>query len=345
MTPRETVLAIIQGERISRVPFVIWDNKLPDDEVTRQLLDLGACVIVKSAVYETRLASIPTEVKSWEDEQGRFFKRTRYCTPAGELEDVSLIASGSSWHCEPMFRSEQDYEAIYALISDFRYQPAFERFLQDDNRFGRQGLARPATEKSPFFEILYDYMGVMNFASEWAERRHLVVKMYELLLEARQKRLEIVSRSPAPFVVIDGNIEMSIVGIDRFERFYLPVLTEAAELLAGAGKRTGLHLDGNNRSLAGPVAKLSIPVIESFTPPPDCDLSLREALSWWPDKSLLVNFPSSLHLAGRKDFEWAARGLMAEAAGSGRTAVGVLEDLPCNDYLPLLARLVGGHKE
>jgi hypothetical protein len=339
MTPREIVQAIIQGERVAQVPFIIWDNKLPGEPVTQELLALGACVIVKSSLYRTRLASIPTEVTTRVDE-GRLYRTTRYLTPEGELEDTSLVSSGSSWHCRPVFKSARDYEAIYALISDLRYEPAFETFLKDDARFGDQGLARPATEKSPFFEILYDYMGVMRFAEEWAERRHLVLTMYDLLLEARRERLEIVSRSPAPFVIIDGNIEMSIVGTERFERFYLPVLLEAAALLGGAGKRTGLHLDGNNRLLAGPVAELPIPIIESFTPPPDCDLSIAEALRLWPDKCLLVNFPSSLHLAGQADFERAAAGLMAEAAGSGRTAVGVLEDLPRNDYLPLLARLV-----
>jgi hypothetical protein len=339
------VQAILQGERITHVPFIIWDNKLPDESVTRKLLELGACIIVKSSVYETRLASIPAEVETWRDEDGRLYRKTRYLTPEGELWDTSVVFSGSSWHCEPVFRSARDYEAVYALISDFQYQPNFETFLDDDARFGGQGLARPATEKSPFFEILYDYMGVMNFAAEWSERRHLVVKMYELLLESRRRRLEIVSRSPAPFVIVDGNIDMSIVGWERFEVFYLPVWFEAAEWLAGAGKSTGLHLDGNNRALADPVARLPIPIIESFTPPPDCDLTIAEALRLWPDKTLLVNFPSSLHLAEEADFRRAAAGVLSEAYGSGRTAVGVVEDLPRNDYLPLLAQLVRDFQE
>jgi hypothetical protein len=344
MTPKESLQAIIQGERIAHVPFIIWDNKLPVESATRELLELGACVIVKSSLYETRLASIPVRGESWVDEEGRTFKRTRYLTPAGELEDVSLIASGSSWHCEPVFRSARDYEAIFALISDLRYRPTFELFLKDDARFGELGLARPATEKSPFFEILYDYMGVMNFATEWAERPHLVLKMYELLLEARRRRLEIVSQSPAKFVIIDGNIEMSIVGPERFERFYFPVLLEAAEWLGAAGKSTGLHLDGNNRGLMSPVSRLPIQIIESFTPPPDCDVTISEALRLWPDKSLLVNFPASVHLSDRPYFERTAAVLMSEAAGSGRTALGVLEDLPRDDYLPLLARLVKDYR-
>ena len=48
MTSRDLVLTVLAGDKPDRVPFIIWDNKLPSPEIERRLLELGACVIVKT---------------------------------------------------------------------------------------------------------------------------------------------------------------------------------------------------------------------------------------------------------------------------------------------------------
>ncbi len=41
-TPRECVLSVLAGDKPDRVPFIIWDNKLPSPEIERRLLELAA---------------------------------------------------------------------------------------------------------------------------------------------------------------------------------------------------------------------------------------------------------------------------------------------------------------
>jgi hypothetical protein len=330
---------MLEGERVDHAPFLIWDNKIPDQLTLRRLVELEACIVVKSAVYQTALRSIRKDEEVWE-EDGHRFLRTTYHTPQGELTDLSLVSSGSLWHQKPVFQSPEDYERVFALVADYHYIPTFDSFRGDDLGFGESGLARPATEKSPLFEILYDYMGVATFAVEWLERPELVLRLFELLLERRRERLEIVRRSPARFVIVDGNIEMNVVGAERFERFYAPVICEAAELLRAGGKRTGLHLDGRNRPLVDPVSRLPIDLIESFTPPPDCDLLLPEALEVWPNKRFLVNIPSSVHLFGASAVQAMTASLARQARVSGRAAIGIFEDLPVTDHICLAAGTV-----
>ncbi|HXK58740.1 MAG TPA: hypothetical protein PLP42_02505 [Acidobacteriota bacterium] len=338
-TPRENLFALIEGERPEQTPFLIWDNKIPDAATARQLLDLGACIVVKSSVYKTRLRSVRKHEFSWEEEGHRFL-RTVYETPYGNLTDISLVSSGSLWHQKPVFESPDDYDRLFALVSDYEYSLAFEAFLADDSRYGPSGLARPATEKSPMFEILYDYMGIANFAIEWQERRDRVVRLFDMLLQKRRERLEIVRRSPARFVIVDGNIEMRVVGEERFNAFYAPVISEATEILQADGKKSGLHLDGDNRPLIEAVSRLSIDLIESFTPPPDCDMSLPEALDLWPSKRFLVNIPSSVHLSGASAVQRMATDLALQARASRRAAIGIIEDVPLNDHLCLAADAV-----
>jgi len=99
--------------------------------------------------------------------------------------------------------------------------------------------------------------------------------------------------------------------------------------LHAAGKYAGAHLDGNNRLIATDVAGTALDFIESFTPPPDCDMTLADARRAWPKKTLMVNLASSLHLQGPAAIRAHARGLIEEGAGDGRRfMVGVIEDVP-----------------
>lgn len=57
-TPRECVLSVLAGEKLDRIPFIIWNNKLPTPEIEARLLELGACIIVKSTVWDSRLDGV-----------------------------------------------------------------------------------------------------------------------------------------------------------------------------------------------------------------------------------------------------------------------------------------------
>ena len=236
-------------------------------------------------------------------ENGHEMKQTVYHTKYGDMEETFAVCAGNQLLVSHLFKSPEDYDAILSLINDYTYTACYDRFLQDDEMYGEQGIARPATETSPFFQIIYDIMGVMNFSIEWLENRNKVLELYEALCAARKRRLEIIADSPAKYCVIDANIEMSIVGKERFEKYYMPPIKEACDILASKGIVSALHLDGNNRMLVDPVAFLPVGVIESFTPPPDCDVTVEEGLKAWPGKALMVNFPSSLHLAKEEEIE------------------------------------------
>ena len=340
MTPRQRVEAVLRGEAPDRTGFVIWNNKLTGGPVDRALLAAGACVVVKSTVFEPGLRSIEAEVRTVPGPSGGQAKRWTYHTPAGELSTMVVYREGIGWRAEPLLKDEGDYDAVLALIADRQYHPCYASFLGDDAAYGPQGLARPATEKSPLFEIIYEIMGVAGFAVQWHEHRGRVLEVYEALRADRAKRLDILAGSPAQYAVVDGNIELSVVGPERFDEYYAPVIGEACDWMHAAGKVAAVHLDGDNRGLAGLVAPLPVDVIESFTPPPDCDMSISEALRAWPDKRLMVNFPSSVHLAGPEAVRSAARRLLDEARGSGRVLLGVMENVPRSDTLAALAECV-----
>jgi hypothetical protein len=339
-TPRSRFEAALRGEMPDRVPAVIWNNKLPGGAIDQALLDAGACIIFKSSLYDVELEGIPTETEDWVGEDGHLRRRTIYHTPCGELQKVDILHPDTVWSIERLFRSPKDYDALIALADSQRFIPRYDRFRQDDAYYGASGMARPATEGTPMLEIIYRLLGVETFALEWFDHRDHLVALYDALLAARRRRLPLLAASPAQYFIVAANVTFDIVGPDRFRRFYMPAIEEACGLLHAAGKLAGAHLDSNNRALAPLVAQTSVDFIESFTPPPDCDLTIREARALWPGKALYCNFPSSVHHSGPAAVRSHAQAMLAEAAPGAGFLLGVLENVPRHDTMVTLAEAI-----
>ena len=327
MTPRERYLAALAGQMPDRVPFVIWNNKLPGGDIDRQLLELQACIVNKSTVYRLTTPDIQIETEHLESKDGLPRMRKTYHTPAGALSTIQRLCPGSTWLEKMPFTGPEDYEPLEVFIHSKVYTPCYHDFLKDDRKYGDQSIARPETIYTPIQDLICKYMGVEAFCVEWADRRNRLLKLCDVIAEDRRKRLKLVAASPARFAVIEGNVIPDVIGPQRFEKYHIPHIEEACEILHSNGKWAGAHLDANNKIIAHLVAKTSLDLIESFTPPPDCNLPLPEAHRLWPEKTIQINFPSSVHLRGPEQVQKTAADILKQAAPGSRFVVGISEDI------------------
>jgi hypothetical protein len=327
---REQVKDVLAGKKPDRMPFIIWDNKLPSPEIERRLLELGACIIVKSTVWHSRLEGVEVRCEPLPPSaDGHARTRTVYRTPAGEVSEIHIRMPGTSWGEKHLFSSPADYDALEALLRARRHTPAFDSFREADNRYPGQSIARPATVHNPLHEVIYELLGIEHFCLEWADNRERVLRLVDLMTADVDRRVQLMAESPAQLCVIDGNTEISVVGLRLYREFYLPHIERSCKTLHAAGKYTGAHLDGNNRLIVNEVAGTALDFIESFTPPPDCDLSLADARRLWPEKTIMSNLPSALHHQGAEAVRGHARALLKEGVGDGRRFImSVSEDLP-----------------
>jgi hypothetical protein len=338
MTPRESFLVVLGGGVAERIPFVVWNNKVPSVEIRDKLLELEACIINKSSVYRFETPGVEVEIEQLEGVGGMERRRKVFCTAQGRFSMTERVLESSVWIEEMPFCGPEDYGPLEAFIKSKVFSRCYEQFLADDRMYAGQSIARPETIYTPFQELICKYMGVERFCIEWCDRRERLLRLCEVIAEDRGKRLALAAESPAQYVIIEGNVIGDVIGIERFEQYHIPYIEEACELLHGRGKYTGAHLDADNRLLADLIGRTSLDLIESFTPPPDCSLGLGEALGLWSDKVIQINFPSSLHLGGPKVVEKAAVDIIREAGQVGRFIVGVSEDISeggVNTLIPL----------
>jgi hypothetical protein len=344
MTPRERVEAVLRREVPDKTPFTIYENKLPQCSVERHLRNDGLCIVERRVpVVRSHTPSVFTETHEYQEEGVAYVRRV-IRTPVGDLTTLDRPAGFTTWHIERVFKRPEDYRPLLFLIHNTHYEPCYEEFLRAQEWKGEDLILRANIGLTPLHQIMIGWMGVETFAVEWSERRDEVLELYHALADQHRRLFPLIAQSPALHANYGGNETAEVMGKERFERYVVPLYNEAASIFHRHGKLLGAHLDGNNKSWATAVAESGLGYVEAFTPAPDCDMTLAEALAAWPEKVLWINFPSSLHLASIETIEQTTRELIQTAVPGNRFILGITEDIPedrWQENLLAIARAIG----
>jgi len=328
VTPRERVLAVLRGEAVDKVPFTIYEYKIPQCAVERRLREEGMCIVnrkIPAVLTETPNCTIEAHHYT---EKGRPRVRTVIRTSVGEVWALSEPAEFTSWTLEHLFKRPEDYKVLRFMIEDERYEPNYEAYVEAERWMGDDVILRGGVGSAPLHEIMIHWMGVETFAVEWAERRDEILALEQVMRNKRRERYPLLADSPITHANYGGNEVPEVMGVERYEQFCVPLYEECAEFFRAKGKLLGSHMDGNNRPWAHLLARSKLDYIEAFTPAPDTDMSVADALEAWPDKVLWINFPSSVHLASIEKIKQTTRQILDEAAGTNRLIIGITEDIP-----------------
>lgn len=328
MTPRQRVEAILRGEMPDKVPLTMYECMIPQCTVERELRNAGMCIVYRGVnVFSTHTPNITRRSENV-TLNGVHHVRTITETPVGSLTELSRPAGFTSWHIERLFKGPADYKVLRFMVQDERYQENYAAYRKMDEYLGQDFILRAGVGATPLHQIMIGWMGVETFAVEWAERRDEILALNDIMVEKRREVYPLIAASPASHANYGGNEVPEVMGRERFAKYCVPLYQEAAEVLHKGGVLLGSHLDGNNTAWADEVAGSGLDYVEAFTPPPDCDLSVRDALDRWPGMFLWLNFPSSIHLATIPRIEQVTRELIHEAAPGNRVIIGITEDIP-----------------
>jgi hypothetical protein len=327
ITPRGRLEAVLRREVPDRTPFTIYREMLPSSAAERALRAAGLCIVDRLPAFRVRTPNVRVASLRFE-EVGRELVRTTYATPVGELATLEQPAGFTSWRLEPLFKGPEDYRALRFIVDDRVLEADYGPVEAAIRAYAGDGIVRCDIGLTPLQEIMTHWMGLERFAVEWAERRDEVIALYDAMVARQREAWELAARSPALITNYGGNEIPEAFGRERFERFVMPLYDGAAEALHRHGKLLGAHLDGNNRAWADLVARSPLDYVEAFTPSPDTDMGVADALAAWPGKVLWTNFPSSVHVRAETEVEGMARRMIREGSPGDRLVIGITENVP-----------------
>jgi hypothetical protein len=329
MTIKERIAAAYRGEAHDRVPWTIYRGLLPQTPAAEALQRKGLGLFLSAAPYSASTPNVKYEDR--EGTEGAFKVRYRtYRTPVGALTHKWRIETGygSAWTAEYPVKSPKDYEILEFIVRDTIYRPNFEGFLKAQQNMGDAGIVLAPVERPPFQKLWIQWAGLERVVVDLHETTESVERVLKAMFEKQLEMFKIIADSPAELVWCPDNITGVVAGPPIFRRYMMPHYDALHQALHPKGKRLVSHMDGMMRRLVECVRETKLDVIEAFTPPPDGDLPLSEALAAWPDKTISINFPSSVHLAKPEEVRAVTLDLLDQAGDGRRFVVGVTENIP-----------------
>lgn len=329
MTPRERILAALRGEPVDFVPLCAYPGLLPRGETERRLRNEGMGFFHRIGVVNAESRQVTTTTTTyWEN--GRWWVRNTVSTPVGEVTELLRTGGGygTSLRCEFFIKRLEDYRVLEFMVKDTVYSPCPEAFHEAERTLGEDGAVIGNLGYSPLQQMLIMWMGPERFAIDYFEHPDEFFSLYELLCRRHEEQYDIAAESPAEFIEYGDNVTADMVGLERFQKYVVPCYNRLGERLHARGKRLGSHLDGNLRVLKEAIRDSRLDFIEAYNPPPDGDLSVREARECWGPKSIVINFTSSIHWRPQPEIEAHTRELLEHAAPGTGFIISVTENIP-----------------
>jgi hypothetical protein len=332
VTPRETVEKILMGGISNRIPFTMYESKLPRCALERMMRNRGLCIVQRNvSVYKTYTPDVQVSEHTY-IEDGKKLVRTEYRTPVGILYTITEKADFTTWTHKKLFTGPDDYKSLLFLIKNMRFEPDYDAFSYAEQVDGGDSFFRPYLSLEPMQWLISEYMGADVFSMEWFDNRDELLKLYNALVDNCRQLYPICAASPALAFNYGGNVTPEILGLERFEKYYVPNYNEAAEVLHKKGKLVGVHFDANCKLISNAIAQTKLDYIEAFTPSPGTDMTLAEARAAWPDKILWINFPSAVHLDTVEEVSLVTENLLAQIGSPEKFIMGITEDIPENRW-------------
>ncbi len=330
MSMRERLMAVLEGRQPDRVPLIMYQDLLPKEqaEVDARFGDkIG--MLKWSAVHKLVTPHCRTVVEEYYDGETRCERSTLY-TPAGSLYQIRAY--------EPTFNSgafrkhyveePRDYEILWAYLEDGTVIDDFDRYHADQAELGERGLPLPAVERSPFQQLWVEWVDLDVLSYHYADCPERVEKTIAMLTARERQIFEIVRRSPAVLIDFPDNITAPVIGLKRFMKYNVPLYNELGEMLAERNVPVFVHMDGDLQPLWQAIADSKVGGLDSFSPTPDNDTSVEDALALWPEKRLFINFPSSVHLRSYDEVRAEAEHILNAGGHTGRLEIQFSENVP-----------------
>jgi hypothetical protein len=329
LTMRERILAVVQGESVDRVPFVMYDGLLPTNEVRSHIGAERIGLLRWSRIHRVNYPNCKTTEEEFVSD-GLKCRRKSIHTAKGTIFEQCAFEPeyGSSSIRKHFISKPEEYEVLWSYLEDAVIEEDFDTYNRDAAELGDDGIPLVAVERTPYQQLWVEWVGLESLSYHFLDFPDLVNHTVELL-ERRQKRImELATASPAPFIDFPDNITATAIGCERFKQYCTPAYRELSGMLSESGRHVFVHMDGDLKPLWKEIADSGIRGIDSFSPAPENDTSLEEALSLRPDMRIFMNFPSSVHLQSRELIKTKTRMILETGADTGRLQIQLSENVP-----------------
>jgi uroporphyrinogen-III decarboxylase len=323
MTYRERILAIIEGSKPDRIPWIprlqLWYNfhksygTLPEKYRDWSLRDIEKDLNMGTPARDGRVFS--TRVENVETRSHRKGNETliEYVTPVGTVSTRHIAveklarAGMSAYQAEHIIKSADDYHVVEYMIENTKLIPTYDQYMAYDRQIGEDGLPMVNMGACPMHIIMREYLGYEKAIYEMADHPHRVERLLKVLTDHRKEIQNIVLESPAKMILHGEHFDSMMTPAPLFGEYFKPYFKEFAEKLHARDKILVCHADADSSLLLDLIRDSGFDMAEVFTTAPMVPCTLERARQvWGNDVIIWGGIPSTMLCDPVRDAEFEA---------------------------------------
>ena len=280
MTPRERILAVLNGGTPDLIPFLVYEELVPRGEFEREMRDRGAALLVfHSPVWsETPNVKIRYHTKN-------AIRTITYQTPKGEVSEQSRthmdkLDQGGAIGIDGLIKTEQDFDPVISMIDDTEYHVDPGTYHAAAKQVGDDGIVFSPGPDAPYSGTI-SYFGSHGGLTNWVYAQQDFPEAFARLVAAQERKVErqveALLESQAEIVAlgaIDGQEGRSLFVSGGVSDYYLHTIDRFHQ----RGKKCSLHTHASNNSIyLDLIGKSGVDILESYAAPPMGDTTIAQA--------------------------------------------------------------------
>lgn len=262
-------------------------------------------------------------------------RETTVPTPRGPRRDVEWETDRGvlrewylgEWRQEHFIKQPADYRIVARAWEDARIVADYRAFREREQAVGEGGITLGQLGRTPFQHVQIDLAGLERFSFDMAERNPLLLALLEQLNALKLEEFRAVAGGPCLHLKLWENLSLETMGPALYRQHLVPLYQQILAVLAPTGQKLHVHYDGKLRGIAGDIAVLGFAGLDSFTEPPEGDLTTAEARRLWPDKFLWLHPNLGWYERPESELLDPVRRLCREA-GPSRYCLMISEEVP-----------------
>ena len=313
MTNKQRLLAVLNGEKPDRVPFIprikLWykfhnrNDSLPDRYQGCSIRDIEDDIKVGTPAREGKIFDVrfSGNVKIQKKKKGSMVV-TQYITPVGKLtkKEKSSLEEYSLEPVEYLIESGKDYSIMKYLIEHLSFVPTYKEYLSYEKQIGESGLPLvlvglwPPNEESvgvhcPIHDILRRFLGYESgYLHLMSKHTQKVQNLLEIYSQKAKEMQRVVLNSPAKFILHGAHFDRQMTPPHIFKKFFLPYFRDFSKKLHFKGMKLACHLDSETKELYQLIEEAGFDVADCFTTVPLVQYTnLAEAREKWEDSMII----------------------------------------------------------
>jgi uroporphyrinogen-III decarboxylase len=288
MNSKERLVAALHGNPVDRVPFstflaYVWGTFPREVQAAGQLAfqqTIGADPLWRGAPCPVREIPPPEVETTSTNGKDRRIVVTR--TPVGTLRSAYAVseAGGTSFLVEHPLKTEEDFKIQQWIEERTRFEPAPEAVSAHLCGDGREGLSLGMLiprGKSAFQNMVEHQVGTEELIYALMDFPDTVRSLWQTTVERNREAVAIAAESDYDYFITWEDSSTQNYSPTQYDEFIGSEIGEWCRTLAAGGKRYIQHACGHVAALAGRMRDHGVFAIESISPPPTGNLTIRDA--------------------------------------------------------------------